>query len=147
MEAARDRTADADPARANVELVERFFEAARDLDLEATMAFFADDAVYRNLPLPPARGAREIRRQMTWILGVLDRFEVDMVRIAGTEDTVLTERVDVLARGAFEVALPVCGAFDIRDGKITSWRDHFDWMTLTGATVAGLVRTPFRRRS
>jgi limonene-1,2-epoxide hydrolase len=44
---------------------------------------------------------------------------------------VLTERVDTFHRGATAAALPVMGAFDIRDGKIGAWRDYFDMAQIT----------------
>jgi len=39
---------------------------------------------------------------------------------------VLTERTDrFLIKGKW-VEVPVMGAFELRDGKITAWRDYFD---------------------
>jgi limonene-1,2-epoxide hydrolase len=38
----------------------------------------------------------------------------------------------------------VCGTFEVRDGRITLWRDRFDYADLTWAflrgTAAGLLR-------
>jgi len=39
---------------------------------------------------------------------------------------VFTERVDHFTVAGKEVALPVAGVFEVRDGKIASWRDYFD---------------------
>jgi limonene-1,2-epoxide hydrolase len=45
--------------------------------------------------------------------------------------TVLTERVDRFVFGETPVAVPVMGAFEIRDGKISAWRDYFDLASMT----------------
>jgi limonene-1,2-epoxide hydrolase len=32
-----------------------------------------------------------------------------------------------------ELALPVMGVFEVRDGRIAAWRDYFDLATVTAA--------------
>jgi limonene-1,2-epoxide hydrolase len=38
----------------------------------------------------------------------------------------MTERTDRFLINGQELALPVMGAFEIKDGKIAKWRDYFD---------------------
>jgi len=45
--------------------------------------------------------------------------------VASRGDVVLTERVRFVVGGK-EIALPVAGVFEVRDGKIAAWRDYFD---------------------
>jgi len=33
----------------------------------------------------------------------------------------------------------VCGAFEVHDGKITLWRDYFDFWVVTLASLRGLI--------
>jgi limonene-1,2-epoxide hydrolase len=54
---------------------------------------------------------------------------------------VLTERVDILTGPFVHFEIWVCGTFEIRDGKITLWRDYFD---LASATLQ-LVTSPLRK--
>jgi limonene-1,2-epoxide hydrolase len=54
--------------------------------------------------------------------------KVDVLHAAAHGDVVLTERVDHLdAPDGTEVyTLPVAGAFEIREGKVSRWRDYYD---------------------
>lgn len=45
---------------------------------------------------------------------------------AANGNVVLNERTDYVNTGAGWVALPVCGVFEIRDGRIARWSDCFD---------------------
>ena len=56
--------------------------------------------------------------------------------IAAEGDTVLTDRTDELIIGPVRQRIWVCGRFEVTDGKITLWRDSFDWVDV----VIGLVR-------
>jgi limonene-1,2-epoxide hydrolase len=53
---------------------------------------------------------------------------------------VLTERTDVLEGGGMHLAPRVYGTFEVRDGRITLWRDSFDWAALSVAFLRGLPR-------
>ena len=66
----------------------------------------------------PPRALRGRRRQL--------RRWSDVLAIASRGNVVFTERVDHLTVAGKEVALPVAGVFEVRDGKIAAWRDYFD---------------------
>jgi limonene-1,2-epoxide hydrolase len=46
---------------------------------------------------------------------------------------VFTERLDRMTFAGKDVELPVAGVFELRDGKITAWRDYFDQKMFFGA--------------
>lgn len=51
----------------------------------------------------------------------------DTLRQVSAGHLVMNERVDHLTpRGGNTISLPVMGAFELADGKITAWRDYFD---------------------
>jgi limonene-1,2-epoxide hydrolase len=56
---------------------------------------------------------------------------IDTLHLAVRDDVVLTERVDTFTIGQKVASLPVMGAFQIRDGKISAWRDYFDMAQIT----------------
>jgi limonene-1,2-epoxide hydrolase len=91
------------------------------------LAYFADDAVYHNIPVDPAVGHDAILALLNMFMGAIDRLEFRVCNIAAVGDTVLTERVDVfhLSNGG-TIELPVMGTFEVKDGKIAAWRDYFD---------------------
>ena len=66
-------------------------------------------------------------------------FEVYNHAISASGNSVLTERTDVMTFGRLRIQFWVCGRFDVEDGKIVLWRDRFDWMNYTVATLRGLA--------
>ena len=54
--------------------------AARDVD--AIMAFFAEDAIYHNMPLKPAQGHDAIRKVVTQFVKPAERIQFDITHIA-----------------------------------------------------------------
>jgi limonene-1,2-epoxide hydrolase len=67
------------------------------------------------------------------------RFEVKIHRIAADGAAVLTERTDALIFGGLRLQFWVCGVFEVQDGRITLWRDYFDFYDILKATVRGLA--------
>jgi limonene-1,2-epoxide hydrolase len=112
-----------------IDLVRRFCDTWPTGDVDALMAFFADDAVYHNIPMEPANGVDAIRAT---IQGFATGSEIEfrILHIAAAGNVVLTERVDVFRIGEKNVELPVSGTFEIADGRITAWRDYFDLQQL-----------------
>lgn len=121
------------------EVVEAFLAALADRDVETAKTLVDDDVEYVNVGLPAIRG----REQIDKVAGFFDRpevgFEVYLHAISAEGPTVLTERTDVLLLGRMRVQFWVCGRFDVHDGKITLWRDAFDYVDVLRGTVRGLV--------
>jgi limonene-1,2-epoxide hydrolase len=108
------------------DIVRRFCDTWGTGDLDAIMAFFADDAVYHNIPLQPVQGVATIRDTIAGFMAGVDRIEFRVLALAADGDVVLTERVDAFISAARTVELPVMGTFELRDGRIAAWRDYFD---------------------
>ncbi len=108
------------------DLVRRFCGVWADGDLDAIMAFFADDAVYHNIPVAPVTGRDAIRETIAGFTAGVDKLEFRVVNLAADGDVVLTERVDVFVTGGRSIELPVMGTFEVADGRIVAWRDYFD---------------------
>ncbi|HLK11369.1 MAG TPA: limonene-1,2-epoxide hydrolase family protein [Candidatus Binatia bacterium] len=106
--------------------VRDFCAAWSERDVEKLLAYFADDAVYHNMPLEPVRGRAAIRQVLELFVPPASTIRFEMRHIASRGDVVLTERVDHFVVGERNVALPVAGVFELRDGKILAWRDYFD---------------------
>ena len=110
------------------DVVEAFCEAIGRKDLEACRGLLAESAVYHNIPLDPIEGLEGTMAAIEGMFASFGKLEFQMLAIATAADgqTVLTERSDVFESGGREVALPVMGAFEVRDGRIQVWRDYFD---------------------
>lgn len=104
----------------------------------AVERFLTDDCVWENPGSPVCRGKSEI---FSLLPPDFARLAVRFRHIASSGDTVLVERVEDMLRldGTFIARdLAVMGAFDVRDGRISAWRDYFDITNLiNGGAVDG----------
>jgi len=122
-------------------VVESFLHALEAKDLERAASFLADEVVYQNVPLPADHGKAAVLRTLKAFQRFVTDFEVRMRNIAARDGVVLTERVDVLSGPLVYLDIWVCGTFEVKDGKITLWRDYFDLAECTGKLLVG----PFRK--
>jgi limonene-1,2-epoxide hydrolase len=109
-------------------IVTEFLAAWPRKNVDELMSYFAPDAVYHNIPVPPIEGADAIRKVFEGFVGAFS-IVLDVVNIASKGDLVFTERVDRFVMGGKKFDLPVNGVFELRNGKIVSFRDYFDLAT------------------
>jgi limonene-1,2-epoxide hydrolase len=115
-----------------IEVVRRFCAAWSDgLEAVELAAFFTDDAVYHNIPLAPVTGRDDIASTIASFTSGVEGIEFRVINIAADGPIVMTERVDVFKLPDKSIELPVMGTFEVRDGKITAWRDYFDMNQFT----------------
>ena len=114
-------------------IVNDLFAAWTRLDLDAIMGYFAEDAVWDNVPMAPAKGKAAIREMTQGFLKDSSGFSAKIVRSAHVGNTVFNERLDTLKMKSGKSAdVPVAGVFELNDsGKIIVWRDFFDLATFT----------------
>jgi len=110
----------------SISIVREFCDSWAKGDLDVIMSFFADDAVYHNIPVDPVVGTDAIRATIAGFTTGVESVEFRTMHIAAADDVVLTERVDVFVFPNGRVELPVSGTFELRNGKIAAWRDYFD---------------------
>jgi limonene-1,2-epoxide hydrolase len=109
------------------QLVRAELEAWSTLDVEQIVAPFAPDAVWVAQTTVTLHGVDEIRAAVKEWVALMTFAELRLVNIAANGNIVLTERVDAFTfTDGKEIALPVMGAFNVADGKITAWRDYYD---------------------
>ncbi len=118
-----------------------FLELLQAEDLDRAVALLDDDVVYSNVSLPTVRGRDAVERLFRPFLGRAG-FRVHFHAIAADVSdagVVLTERTDALIFGPVSIQFWVYGRFEIRDGKITLWRDSFDWFDMTVGMFRGVA--------
>ncbi|WP_205697044.1 limonene-1,2-epoxide hydrolase family protein [Conexibacter sp. SYSU D00693] len=121
-------------------VVEAFLAAMEAGDVDAAVALLDDDIAYTNVSLPTIHGRRGVERLARLVFDRLGmHFRVVVHGIAVEGDVVLTERTDALGLGRFEQRFWVCGRFEVRDGRITVWRDYFDWADITVSLLRGAL--------
>ena len=138
-------THESERTASNIATVEEFLRALEAKDTERALALLADDIVYQNVPLPADHGKAAVRRTLLGFERFVSDFRVKMVNIAARGDVVLTERVDILSGRFVYLDIWVCGTFELRDGKITLWRDYFDLAAASGKLLTGPLRKLFGR--
>jgi len=114
-------------------IVTEFLAAWPRKNVDELMGYFADDAVYHNIPVPPVEGADAIRKTFEGFLGAFS-IVLEVVNIASSGERVFTERVDRFEMNGRRFDLPVNGVFELRGGKIVSFRDYFDLATFENAS-------------
>jgi limonene-1,2-epoxide hydrolase len=120
------------------EQVVRAFCAVFDQhDAEALRPFLADDVVYHNMPMEPTVGVDATVAFVDGFFSMCQSMVIETTHLAVRGDVVLTERVDTFTVGDVAAPLPVMGTFEVRDGKITAWRDYFDLAQITALFSGG----------
>lgn len=118
-----------------------FLEQLEAGDLDRALDLLADDVVYTNVSLPTIHGRGDVERAFRATLGRMS-FRVHFHALGCDENdrsVVLTERTDALVFGPVSVQFWVYGRFEVRDGRITVWRDSFDWGDVLMGLARGLV--------
>ena len=119
-----------------IEVVRRFCAAwSDDVGAAELAAFFTDDAVYHNIPLAPVTGRKAIANNIATFIRPgapgIESLHLRLINIAANGPVVMTERVDVFKLPGKSFELQVMGTFEVRDGKISAWRDYFDMNQFT----------------
>jgi len=113
-------------------VVRNFCEAFARQDLEELLGFFAEDAVYENVPIGVVTGKAAIRATLQQFVDPTAKAAFELRALAASGPVVLTERTDYLKLNGKPVSLRVMGAFEVDSGgKIAAWRDYFDMGQLT----------------
>jgi len=128
--------------------VREFFAALEMGAVDEALELLDPDVVWKNTSLPDVRGIVRVGGLLRGLNRKSFGFRADMHHIAmesdgrpaSEGDTVLTERTDYLRAGPIEIAFWVCGTFELVDGRITLWHDHFSWENFLHGTLAALWR-------
>lgn len=117
----------------NERIVRDFIAAWSTLNVDRIVGYFTDDGVYHNIMLQPVAGRDNLRKFIQGFVKSWSATDWEIRTLISKGDIVIAERVDRTSLGAKQVALPCCGVFELKDGKIREWRDYFDMATYTKA--------------
>jgi limonene-1,2-epoxide hydrolase len=109
----------------NDAMIRAFLAAWERRDTDYIVDHFADDGVYHSIPLAPIVGKRAIRDFVAEFVDVPPGRLVVHHQIA-SGDVVMNERTDYITINGNPVTLPICGVFEIENGRIKAWREYFD---------------------
>ncbi len=119
------------------QVVEALCTAITERDATGVRSVLDDQVVYLNVGMAPAVGVDAALESVTaqWAM-FPDQFDFAISHIASAGAVVLTERVDTVGMPGAVAPVPVMGAFEVRAGKVVSWRDYFD-PALVGRMLGG----------
>ena len=112
----------------NTDIVNAFAASWSKLDVDEIMSFFAEDAIYTNMPIdPPSEGLEAIRKTIEGFTGMAQKIEFVVHHTTeNAAGVVMNERTDRFLIGERWVEAAVMGVFELENGKIKAWRDYFD---------------------
>jgi len=121
------------PETENEKLVVAFLDEwgpTYDVFRNAYDKYMTDDVLWENTGFPTVAGKREAMGfldQLRTIWG-MEYCSYQLLGIASRGDKVFTERIDKVhgPDGEVKMTFKIMGSFDIRDGEISRYSDHFD---------------------
>ena len=116
------------------ELVNEFIAKLVARDLQGAAAMVTEDFEYDNVPMGKAFGPQALTDTLNGFFGMCTGIDWQILRQTSSGDlthgTVLNERDDRVEIHGRWTTLPVAGVFEIKNGKLTLWRDYFDKQTI-----------------
>jgi limonene-1,2-epoxide hydrolase len=112
------------------DVVTALVRACEARDLDAVTALVTDDIEYDNVPIGKVFGPEGVRRVLSG--GVTEAAtEVEWVvhRQVCAGSTVMNERTDRFLVGGRWIEIPIAAVFEVRDDRVSLWRDYFDLET------------------
>lgn len=106
-------------------MIREFFRAWERSDTDFIVSCFTDDAVYHNIPMEPIVGKAAIREFVVRHANRPPR-RVRIHHQVVSGGVVMNERTDYATINGREVVVPICGIFEIDNGRIKAWREYFD---------------------
>lgn len=110
----------------NIVFIRRFLEACVRADPDEFASYFTEDATWWNSPWTPVRGRNAIRDTLERGAKQMTALPWEILHIVANGNVVMTERVDNFLFEDKRISVPCMGIFELRDGKISAWRDYWD---------------------
>jgi limonene-1,2-epoxide hydrolase len=112
----------------NEKIVTEFCQSLESGNLTTLVSYLSADVVYHNIPWQPVTGHAGVREVLGPFLEGPGRATVKMniKNTTSSGNMVMNERLEEWTKGTVKLDLPVLGVFELKDGKITHWRDYFD---------------------
>ena len=112
-----------------LEIVEEFISALERKDIDSAISLLADDCEYDNVPMGKMFGSENVREFLGPMIENCSSVDWPVHRSSSSGNLVFNERLDRFEMGGNWIEIPVCGVWEVIDGKITLWRDYFDLAT------------------
>jgi limonene-1,2-epoxide hydrolase len=123
-------------------VVRSFIATWENLSVEKLIAFFSEDAVYKD-PRGVQSGLDAIKKLWEGDLQIFPSMTVEIKNIASNGGTVMAERVDTFPIQGRPFSVEIVGVFEVgRDGLIRRWQEYFDSQPITERVQAAGIALP-----
>lgn len=112
-----------------IDTVNAFIAALERKDISGALDFVSDNCEYANVPITHVVGPVGISNILTPLFSQAIEIQWPIVRQVEAGPIVFNERLDRFHMPFGWVELPVVGVWEVHDGKITVWRDYFDFQS------------------
>jgi limonene-1,2-epoxide hydrolase len=109
--------------------VRAFITALERNDIPSALEYIADDCEYANVPITQVIGPEGVAAILGPLFSQATKIEWPIHREVESGPIVFNERTDRFLMSFGWVELPVTGVWEVHDGKITVWRDYFDFQS------------------
>lgn len=112
------------------EVVTALVRACEARDLAAVTTLVTDDIEYDNVPIGKVFGPEGVRTVLSGgVTEAASQVEWVVHRQVSAGGTVMNERTDRFLVGGRWIEIPIAAVFEVRDGRVSLWRDYFDLET------------------
>ncbi len=123
--------------RSPEQAVRGLWAVLNDRDYDAIADWVTDDCIYYDVPLGPAASARgpvDIGRRLRTGWGSLAAYENHDGLLVADGEVVMYEHSETWTfRTGETLVLPFATVHKVRDGRVSLWRDYWDFTTLMSA--------------
>tara|TARA_B110000438_G_C15479627_1_gene506717 strand:- start:196 stop:576 length:381 start_codon:yes stop_codon:yes gene_type:complete len=113
----------------SITVVQNFISALEEQNIDEAISLLSEDCEYDNVPMGKIFGPENIKNVLGPMIERCSTVNWPIYRFAGSGNVVFNERLDQFKIGESTIEVPVCGVWEVHDGKITLWRDYFDLAT------------------
>ena len=113
-----------------VEIIDTFLGAFAEGNFDGVMECCTDDVVWDNVPMKPIVGKPAVLAFLEKFARGMSNPRYERKNVLEREGLVMVEGVENYSKNGKTVRVPYMAAFEIRDGKISQWRDYFDLATV-----------------
>lgn len=112
-----------------LETVNAFIAALERNDIARAMTYVSEDCEYSNVPISHVVGPEGITGILEPLFAQASEIQWPVLRQVENGSMVFNERLDRFHMPFGWVELPVVGVWEVHDGRITLWRDYFDFQS------------------
>jgi limonene-1,2-epoxide hydrolase len=112
------------------EVVTALVRACEARDLDAVTDLVTEDIEYDNVPIGKVFGPEGVRTVLSGgVTEAASQVEWLVHRQVSSGSTVMNERTDRFLVGGRWIEIPIAAVFEVREGRVSLWRDYFDLET------------------